>query len=50
MTNLLQFPTDVPKFHKQHELQSALRLMVRFANIYCELQQICHLNIKLRLK
>jgi len=52
MTNLLQFTTNVQKFRKQYvifarELRSALRLMVGFANIYCE---ICHLTIKLRLK
>jgi len=54
MTNLLQFTTDVQKFCKHvifaHELPSVLRLMVGFANIYCDLQQICHLTIKLRLK
>ena len=55
MTNLLQFTTDVWKFHKQHvifahELRSAPSLMVEFSNIYCELQQICHLNIKIKIK
>ena len=33
-----------------HERQSALKLMVRHSNIYCEPYQICHLNIKLKLK
>jgi hypothetical protein len=32
-----------------HELQSAVILTV-FLNTNCELYQICHLNIKLKLK
>ena len=32
------------------ELQSALRLTVGFAKSYCKLQEICHVNIELKLK
>ena len=32
------------------DLKSVLRLTVGVSNIYCELQQICHLNIEGKLQ
>jgi len=31
------------------EMQSALRLTVGYAKSYCKLQEICHVNIELKL-